>query len=206
MSLKPVLFIYNLIATIWSLITAYIFFGSLWSVWFQRDLFMLGMKLFWLMKIFELMDTFFMLMRRKYEQLSLLHIYHHSSMVLLTEWFYKFYPLTQIAFPSFLNSFVHVIMYTYYALNSINIPCPWKKYLTLLQLGHFAILIVHGVVGGIAFGDWPFSLYVVYELSMLFCFYNFYRKTYNKDKLQPKFPTEDQNKKLQSNGVDQKID
>jgi len=182
LSLRPVLFIYNLITTIWSIITTYMFFMTLYTGWtgsLQNDFFLLAMKIFWLAKIFELMDTFFMLFRRKYEQLSLLHLYHHSSMVILMEWFYKFYPMTQIAFPSFVNSLVHVLMYTYYALNSLNIHCPWKKYLTQLQLFQFAILIIHGVVGVFINKEWPFWLYIAYELSMMACFWNFYQKTYN---------------------------
>ena len=62
----------------------------------------------------ELMDSVFFLMKGKMGQLSFLHIYHHSSMFCLWWIGVKFVPGGSAIFGAFVNSMVHVIMYTYY--------------------------------------------------------------------------------------------
>ncbi len=119
-----------------------------------------------------------MLIRRKYDQVSFLHVYHHASMMLITEWIWRYHPIPASALPSFLNSTVHVVMYTYYALSAINVPCPWKIYLTRFQLTQFGVLIVHGLVSYVVTGEGVFALYGMYEVSMLVLFLSFYIKSY----------------------------
>jgi elongation of very long chain fatty acids protein 4 len=40
--------------------------------------------IFYLSKIFDFCDTFFIVMRRKWKQLSFLHVYHHTSIFLVS--------------------------------------------------------------------------------------------------------------------------
>jgi elongation of very long chain fatty acids protein 4 len=108
-------------------------------------------------KLLEFTDTFFFVIRKKVDQLSFLHVYHHSTM--FTFWWIgvKWVPSgssktriftlitksdylsTHTAFlPAMANSFIHVLMYTYYGLAALgphmNKYLWWKKYLTIIQL------------------------------------------------------------------------
>ena len=49
-----------------------------------------------------------------YRQVSPLHVYHHASMLLLSDLAYSKYPTASFAVGLMLNSFVHVVLYAYY--------------------------------------------------------------------------------------------
>lgn len=178
--LKKIMFVYNIIAAVLSTFTAAVFVYTVITNGANQPLYIFAMQVYWLSKIFEMLDTVFMLLRRKYDQVSLLHVYHHSSMAIVTEWFYKIHPVTQASVPSGLNSIVHIVMYSYYALAAIEVSCPWKKYITQFQLTQFFLLVIHGTVGGWITGDPHYYFYIIYEISMIFYFLPFYWKTYNK--------------------------
>nr|XP_030119721.3 elongation of very long chain fatty acids protein 4-like isoform X3 [Taeniopygia guttata] len=104
----------------------------------------LGMRMarvcwwFFFSKVIELLDTVFLILRKKQEQVTFLHVYHHGSM--LFNWWsgVKYVPGGQAFFVGMLNSFVHIFMYGYYALASLGPRMRqhlwWKRYLTILQL------------------------------------------------------------------------
>ena len=73
-----------------------------------------GLWFFYISKMIEMMDSVFFIMRGKTGQLSFLHIYHHSSMFCLWWIGVKFVPGGSAVFGAFVNSVVHVVMYTYY--------------------------------------------------------------------------------------------
>ncbi|XP_019148026.1 elongation of very long chain fatty acids protein AAEL008004-like isoform X2 [Corvus cornix cornix] len=80
-----------------------------------------------------------LILGKKQEQVTFLHVYHHGSM--LFSWWsgVKYVPGGQAFFTGMLNSFVHIFMYDHYALASLG-PRKrqhvwWKDYLTILQLG-----------------------------------------------------------------------
>uniref|UniRef100_A0A8C3MQ57 Elongation of very long chain fatty acids protein n=1 Tax=Geospiza parvula TaxID=87175 RepID=A0A8C3MQ57_GEOPR len=93
---------------------------------------------FFFSKVIELLDTVFLILRKKQEQVTFLHVYHHGSM--LFNWWsgVKYVPGGQAFFVGMLNSFVHIFMYGYYALASLGPRMRqhlwWKRYLTILQL------------------------------------------------------------------------
>ncbi len=107
-------------------------------------------------------------------------------MMLLTEWIWRYHAFTHAAIPSFLNSLVHVVMYTYYAMSAINIPCSWKKYLTQFQMTQFVLLILHGVYGMITTDEGIFTIYAFYEFTLLLLFLSFYIKSYIQGQRKPK--------------------
>lgn len=46
---------------------------------------------FYLVKVIDLMDTVFFVLRKKFNQVSFLHMYHHAAMVVATYAYLKFY-------------------------------------------------------------------------------------------------------------------
>ncbi|GBP83475.1 Elongation of very long chain fatty acids protein 4 [Eumeta japonica] len=93
---------------------------------------------YFIAKHVDLMDTVFFVLRKKVEQVSFLHVYHHCVMVTWS-WLHLFYfPTDQFVFVGHLNSTVHVLMYTYYGLSTMGPAFIkylwWKKHLTKVQL------------------------------------------------------------------------
>ncbi|XP_017004991.2 very long chain fatty acid elongase F isoform X2 [Drosophila takahashii] len=97
-------------------------------------------------KFVDLVETVFFVLRKRNRQISFLHVFHHFSMALSGYLYYYFFGYGGIAFPlCFLNVAVHVVMYTYYYLSSISLEVQqslwWKKYITLVQLAQFALIM-----------------------------------------------------------------
>lgn len=102
-----------------------------------------------------------------------------------------FWPGGDAYFGALLNSWIHVMMYSYYTLSLLKIPCPWKKYLTVAQLVQFTTVVGYTVLSFIRISKledttWKhFTAHAVqvFEMTSLFVlFMHFYRKTYNKKK------------------------
>ncbi|XP_077974371.1 very long chain fatty acid elongase 4-like [Styela clava] len=73
-------------------------------------------------KYIELLETLFFALRKKFNQISILHIYHHTSMLCIAWIGIKYVPGGQSLLFVAINSFVHAIMYTYYGLSAVG-PC-----------------------------------------------------------------------------------
>jgi len=149
----------------------------------------LGMAavLYWyyVSKYWEFMDTFIMVLRKSNQQISFLHVYHHASVTFIW-WCNMYYYPGGEAWPSaFLNSFVHVWMYAYYFLATLNIHPSWKRYLTQLQISQLAFFCIQGVMIFLfCHRDFRFIgvLNGIYAFSVLLLFVNFYKKSYNASK------------------------
>ncbi|VDI18413.1 fatty acid elongase 3 [Mytilus galloprovincialis] len=94
--------------------------------------------LYFFSKIIEILDTIFFILRKKDQQITFLHVYHHSTM-LLNWWLgVKYIAGGQSFFLALLNTFVHILMYGYYGLSALGPHVQkylwWKKYITKLQL------------------------------------------------------------------------
>jgi elongation of very long chain fatty acids protein 4 len=132
-------------------------------------------------KFVELFDTFFMVMNKKTDQLSFLHVYHH--VLLMWSWFAvcRYGGAGGIAwFSAMLNSLIHVLMYSYYLLAAMKVECPWKKVLTKAQMLQF-VACMSTALHGIYHQLYPFYLSLLniwVMLNMLVLFGNFYRKRY----------------------------
>ena len=132
-------------------------------------------------KYVELLDTMFMIARKKEEQLSFLHVWHH--ILILWSWWLvcKFAPGGDVYFGALANSLIHVFMYGYYLMRLCKIPCPFKKYLTQMQLIQFVVCFVHACYvmycGTIQL--WLCCVQMFVMLNMLVLFGQFYLKSYN---------------------------
>ncbi|XP_076075641.1 very long chain fatty acid elongase 4-like [Mytilus galloprovincialis] len=138
---------------------------------------------FFFSKVIELIDTLFLILRKN--QVSFLHAYHHCTMI-LTYWMgVKYVAGGQAFFVPMLNTFVHIIMYTYYGLAVLGPHMQkylwWKKYLTKLQLIQFVSFIIHSGYNLLSGCDFPqgFNIAVlIYSLTLILLFANFYYKSY----------------------------
>lgn len=142
----------------------------------------------WIYVVFryvDFLDTVFFVLRKKFNQITHLHVIHHV-MVTLNVWFWVlFAPEGQVVFGLALNSFVHVVMYTYYLLANMGPSMRkylwWKKYLTTMQIVQFVIIVVHMSIP--LFIDCGFPRYLIFmgvaqTLLVLALFLNFYKKSY----------------------------
>ncbi|CAH8601368.1 unnamed protein product [Schistosoma intercalatum] len=101
--------------------------------------------LYFISKFIEMLDTVFFLYRGKVDQVTFLHVFHHASMPPSVWWGLKYAPGGVLYMFPLINSFVHIIMYTYYGLAAIGYYqyLWWKNYVTLIQLIQFLWFIIH---------------------------------------------------------------
>lgn len=145
-------------------------------------------------KYIEMLDTAFMVLRKKNDQISFLHCYHH--LLLMWAWFFvcKFGCGGESYFGATVNAFIHVLMYGYYFLATLQIKAPWKKYLTQLQMIQFCVCFCHGLYVAFYVKVYPVRLALLdlwVMTNMLVLFASFYSKKYKKNQA---------NAKLKGNG------
>jgi hypothetical protein len=105
--------------------------------------------LFYISKVWDFWDTIFIVLGKKWNQLSFLHVYHHTTIFL-------FYWLNShvnydgdIYLTILLNGFIHTVMYTYYFIcmhtkvpeTGRSLPIWWKSSLTMMQMIQFVIMM-----------------------------------------------------------------
>ncbi|NXI70207.1 ELOV4 protein, partial [Anseranas semipalmata] len=162
----------------------------------------LGMRMarvcwFFFSKVIELLDSIFsfvfsrvfFILRKKQEEVTFLHVYHHGTM--LFNWWLgvKYVPGGQAFFIGMPNSLVHVFMYDYYALASLGpqMRCYlwWKRYLTIVQLCQFVAVAAHSsynLFTECLFPDGFNTAVFLYILSLIALFLHFYCWTYTRGK------------------------
>uniref|UniRef100_A0A0A1XHP0 Elongation of very long chain fatty acids protein n=1 Tax=Zeugodacus cucurbitae TaxID=28588 RepID=A0A0A1XHP0_ZEUCU len=136
-------------------------------------------------KFTEFMDTIFFVLRKKTSQVTTLHVIHHGCMP-MSVWFgVKFTPGGHSTFFGLLNTFVHIVMYTYYMFSAMGPQFQrflwWKKYLTTLQMVQFVLIMVHAFQ--LLFIDCNYPKAFVWWIGMhavmfFFLFNEFYKNAY----------------------------
>lgn len=160
-------------------------------------------------KYLEFFDTYFMVLRGRMDQVSFLHVYHHFSIAWGWWIAMSLFPGGDSYFGALLNSWIHVLMYSYYAFALLKIPCPWKKILTQAQLFQFTSVVVYTFF---SVQMWPkeqreskhviCAAVQVWEMTSLFVLFSFfYMKSYGKKKSMQKASDEDQCQKAVKEGV-----
>jgi len=142
---------------------------------------------YFISKYIELLDTVFFVLRKKFNQISFLHVYHHSTMLIWWWLGIKYIAGGQSFFLALLNSSVHVVMYLYYFLSAFGPKMQkylwWKKYITKLQLTQFFAISVHTCINLWVPCNFPkeFDYMVfVYMITLIILFSNFYIQSYTK--------------------------
>lgn len=138
--------------------------------------------LFYVSKILDFMDTFFIVMAKNWRQLSFLHVYHHATIFL-------FYWLNvqvnydgDIYLTIILNGLIHTLMYSYYFVSMHTRDIWWKSYLTSCQMIQFCCMISQAMyMTTTGCSGTPKKITVVYcfyIMSLLGLFAHFFNKTY----------------------------
>ncbi|KAL5292681.1 hypothetical protein ACFFRR_011455 [Megaselia abdita] len=142
---------------------------------------------FWL-KASEMIETFVFLLRKKNGQVTKLHLFHHCITVtfLYFSVAYDFKSGGYLAL--FINSLVHVIMYSYYLASTLfsgsRVLSNFKPVITVIQITQFVIVLCQILLHKVFMGcEYPmfFTFYYFFGFGALTVFFlDFYRKTYKK--------------------------
>jgi len=184
---------------IMSTLSAYMCFGTLWQTYYDGYGMLMNpgdesargwsmAKMVWLFsmsKMPEFIDTFLMVVKKNFRQISFLHVYHHVSIFVICWLFCFVRPGGEAYLSVVLNSGVHVVMYGYYFLSAMGVK--WvsfvKKYITMMQISQFCIMMVQHTVDILINifttpkASYPVSISILmwfYISSMLALFANFY--------------------------------
>uniref|UniRef100_A0A146LEX3 Elongation of very long chain fatty acids protein n=1 Tax=Lygus hesperus TaxID=30085 RepID=A0A146LEX3_LYGHE len=136
-------------------------------------------------KFTEFMDTIFFVLRKKNDHVNRLHVIHHGIMPLSTWFGVKFTPGGHSTFFGMLNTFVHIVMYSYYLLAAMGPRIQpylwWKKYLTVLQMVQFILILIHAFQLLFITCDYPraFVWFIgLHAVMFYFLFKDFYNQAY----------------------------
>ncbi|XP_001361238.4 elongation of very long chain fatty acids protein 7 [Drosophila pseudoobscura] len=174
--------------------------NSIYIFWKCRDLgsspemvrryYELAYFLFFL-KTSELLETVIFVLRKKQNQVSNLHLFHHLSTLTLV-YILIHYNQNGLAayYVVFLNSVVHIFMYSYYLVaavadkSTIRALTPVKKFITVIQMVQFCLILTQAAfqtafcgVPKVVFGYFTFVITV-----MLYGFYDFFTRAYSSPK------------------------
>ncbi|KAJ8918566.1 hypothetical protein NQ315_013071 [Exocentrus adspersus] len=143
---------------------------------------------YFLDKMVDLLDTVFFVLRKKDKQITFLHCYHHTMMVIVGWICVKYYPGGHCTFIGLINSFIHVIMYSYYLLAALGPQVQkylwWKRYLTTMQLAQFCIMFVHTsllMFKDCGYPKWPVLVALPNIVFFYYLFVDFYNMAYKKE-------------------------
>lgn len=81
----------------------------------SERLFQMG-ELVLMARLTELLDTIFFTLRKKTNQITFLHVYHHAFVPLYGYWTHRSAPTRFNNFILAINSLIHMLMYSYYLL------------------------------------------------------------------------------------------
>jgi hypothetical protein len=145
----------------------------------QKGEFTWALHVFLFSKLWEWIDTILLVINKK--KVIPLHWWHHST---ITWAFYTGFYSSSVYTIAFLNSFIHIIMYLYYA--EVKMIQPYAKYLTSLQI----IQLFSGVyMNTLSYFYHTESRYKLFSLINGFIclsygcmFLQFFQKKYSKNK------------------------
>ncbi|XP_046964308.1 elongation of very long chain fatty acids protein AAEL008004-like [Vanessa cardui] len=197
--LKNTIIVYNLVQIFLSALMtvkcmSWLYLPGYYSIWCQKinyedteveRMVINYVWLYYVIKIIDLLDTVFFVLRKKFNQVTFLHVYHHLGMCLLGFIGTKFVPGGHGIMLGFINSIVHSVMYTYYLISIVKrewVRIWWKKYITQLQILQFLLLILHfGHVifePSCAYPKWVSFVFLPHNIFILILFTDFYIKEY----------------------------
>ncbi|GFT43131.1 elongation of very long chain fatty acids protein 4 [Nephila pilipes] len=161
----------------------------------------------YVLKYVEYCDTIFFVLRKKNHLITNLHVIHHAALPIIG-WIFIRTERSGFQFiPAGINSFIHIVMYTYYGLAAMGPEVQkklwWKEHLTKLQMVQFVVIIVFVIViiplSGCKTTQHGIYIEITFAAIFLGLFYNFYLKTYKKP-LKMNGHVQDSKKNVVTNG------
>jgi elongation of very long chain fatty acids protein 4 len=139
---------------------------------------------FFLSKIYEFVDTFIMIAKGNMRQVTVLHVWHHVSISMIMWTITYVAPGGDAYYCVVLNSFVHVVMYTYYLLAAAIGPDPvarrkylwWSAHLTKFQMAQFFSMVAHScyLLAHGSYNAFIAKMQLAYMFTLIALFANFY--------------------------------
>lgn len=110
-----------------------------------------------MVRLSEYLDTIFFTLRKKQNQVTFLHVFHHAFVPMYAYWILRTAPVRFNVYIILINSFIHILMYFYYFLATFQQPrdskqkpsftmlvinklLMFKRYMTQLQILQFVSL------------------------------------------------------------------
>ncbi|XP_035228822.1 elongation of very long chain fatty acids protein 7-like [Stegodyphus dumicola] len=151
------------------------------------DFFALGYEMY-VVRYIELLDTVFLVLSKKFNMITPLHVFHHAVVPIFGWLGFRTETSAYLSVFIGINGFVHVVMYTYYAIASLGPYYQkylwWKKYLTSLQILQFLFMTLYllfmSAIGCIT-SKITFAICVFLNVFFFFLFVNYYRRTFLTD-------------------------
>lgn len=223
LNLKKFMVVYNFSMVVLSLFIVYEFLMSGWLTGYtwrcdpvdtsQSPQALRMVRVAWIFifsKFIELMDTVIFVLRKKNEQVTFLHLFHHSVLPWSWWWGATFGPGGMGSFHAMVNSIVHVVMYSYYGLSAAGPAFQkylwWKKHITAVQLLQFVVVSIH--ISQYYFMptcNYQFPIFVhliwIYGVIFFALFSNFWYQSYTKGKRLPKVMAQSQHNGFHENGA-----
>ncbi|XP_062125433.1 elongation of very long chain fatty acids protein 7 [Drosophila sulfurigaster albostrigata] len=140
---------------------------------------------YYMLKYLDLLDTVFIVLRKKNSQVSFLHVYHHAGMIFGVSIFMTFLAGSHCSMLGLVNLLVHAVMYAYYFASShgaVKHLLWWKRHITKLQLLQFGYLTLHFLLVLLR-NPCNFPVFIAFigftqNIFMFAMFFDFYYKTY----------------------------
>lgn len=104
----------------------------------QTGTFIYWIAMFGYMKYFELVDTFFLIVKKPEREVPFLHWYHHFTVLYFT-WYAENWRLPIGLVFATVNSLVHAFMYWYYFQTELGYSPWWAKPLTVGQIAQMLL-------------------------------------------------------------------
>jgi hypothetical protein len=136
---------------------------------------------FYVSKYYEFVDTWIVLLKGR--EPMLLQTYHHAGIVLLLWGIVSAKTTAAGLVTTVLNSFIHSLMYTYYALSALGVSMPLKRYLTQAQLLQFFVGITITIPTYACVNEAQaasLGALHAYTVVLIYLFYLFYLDSYSK--------------------------
>ena len=142
-----------------------------------------AVHLYFLSKFTEFADTFFNVLRKKFNHVSRLQLIHHGVMPMQGYLGCRWLPGGHETLAGTFNCLIHVLMYSYFLLASLGFKIWWKKYLTTLQMFQFVCIFVHSSILVFGFAEcgypWQISLNAMVLMILMFMlFLEYYIQAY----------------------------
>jgi hypothetical protein len=138
-----------------------------------------------MVKFAELFETILFVLRKKNEQVSFLHVFHHATTVTIVWLVVRHSNRMMDAFVGFINCFVHIIMYCYYLMSSYEVckstVARLKPLITVVQIVQLIAIIGHCIVATRAdcgVNHFLYYLHMGNVAFMVFMFVQFFVKNY----------------------------